>query len=213
MVYNSSSYSKWAKDLCISSKTVKSSLQWLIKNRWVTVNSKRGSLRIISYKKLAWKLDLKFQTGFLFEPDNYQYFKAMCCGVVLTFYLNRKRYFNRRSVNIKGFANSTNRRKYSGFYPMPNEYLAQCLGVSITTAYRYKTEAERGNFIETKSNFSHVLNADNEKITSDNYFAFILNNQTFGLPNTIRKGKKYLKEVEADLIHSNITLKKKNVKF
>ena len=137
----------------------------------------------------------------------------MCCGVVLTFYLNRKRYFNRRSVNIKGFANSTNRRKYSGFYPMPNEYLAQCLGVSITTAYRYKTEAERGNFIETKSNFSHVLNADNEKITSDNYFAFILNNQTFGLPNTIRKGKKYLKEVEADLIHSNITLKKKNVKF
>ena len=68
--YNYKSYSKWSKELEISSKTTKSSLAWLIENKWVTVNSKKETLKIISYRKLSKKLGLKFKTGYLFEPTN-----------------------------------------------------------------------------------------------------------------------------------------------
>ncbi|MFC4687848.1 hypothetical protein ACFO4P_12965 [Epilithonimonas pallida] len=211
--YDVSSYGKWAKELSVSSRTIKNSLVWLIKNKWITVDSIQNTLRIISYKNLAIKLDLKFKTGFLFEPENYKYFKAMCCGVVITFYMGRKRYFNRQSGNIKGFAISKNCKKNDGFTPMPNNYLAKSLNVSTATAYRYKEQAENGGFIETKSNLNFVMNSKGEKITSDNYFAFILNHKEEGKPNTIRNHKKHLQEVDADLIHSFITLKKKNVGF
>lgn len=210
--YNESSYSTWAKEICVNSKTVKTSLKWLIKNKWVTVNSKKKTLRIISYKNLSKKLNIDFNTGYLFEPESYKYFKAMCCGIVITFYLNRKRYFNRRSGNIKGFAMSKNRKKNNKFYPMPNGYLAECLGLSIATAYRYKDEAEKQGFIKTKSNLSFIENNIGERITADNYFALILENQK-NSSGKIRKGVKYLKEVEPDLIHSNITLKKKSIIF
>ncbi|MDQ0592176.1 DNA-binding transcriptional regulator YhcF (GntR family) [Chryseobacterium ginsenosidimutans] len=211
--YDEKSYSKWAKELEVSSKTIKNSLSWLKNNKWVTVNSKKDTLRIISYKKLANKLCLKFKSGYLFEPTHYKYFKAMCCGVVITFYMNKKRYFNRQSGNIKGFAISKNCKRNKGFFPMPNNYLAKCIGVSLATAYRYKTEAEQRNFIDTKSQTTYILNKDNKKIASDNYYAYVFANKIEGNPNTIRKTKKYLKQVEADLIRSYIVLKKKNVGF
>lgn len=137
----------------------------------------------------------------------------MCCGVVLTFYMGRKRYFNRQSGNTKGFATLKNCKKNDGFTPMPNNYLAKSLKVSTATAYRYKEQAEKGGFIETKSNLNFVTNSNGERITSDNYFAFILAYKEEGKPNTIRNHKKHLQEVDADLIHSYIVLKKKNVGF
>jgi len=211
--YNNSSYSKWAKELVVSSRTTKNSLTWLIENKWITVNSKKNTLKIISYKKLSKKLGLKFKTGYLFEPTNYKYFKAMCCGVVLTFYIGKKRYFNRQSGDRKGSARLKNCKKNNGFTPMPNDYLAKCLNVSTATAYRYKEEAEEAGFIETKANFSYILNKDGQKITTDHYYTFILANQEEGKPNTVKKSKKYLRTVEADLIRSHIALKKKNVGF
>jgi len=96
---------------------------------------------------------------------------------------------------------------------MPNNYLAKSLGISLATAYRYKREAEAGEFIKTKSQNSYVLNKNGEKVTSENYYAFILASKYEGKPNIIRKTKKYLKEVDADLISSYIVLKKKNVGF
>ena len=45
-------YSAWASDLELSERTIRNLFKWLIKNKWLTVNSKRVSYRIISYKQL-----------------------------------------------------------------------------------------------------------------------------------------------------------------
>lgn len=211
--YNRYSHSKWARELDISSKTVKSSLSWLIKSKWITVNGIKGTLKIISYKKLSKKLNLKFKSGYLFEPLNYKYFRAMCCGVVITYYMGKKRYFNRQSGNIKGFATLKNCKRNNGFSPMPNNYLAKCLNVSLATAYRYKREAETGGFIETRPNFNYIEDEDGKRISSEYYDLFIIVNEFNELPNIIRKTKRSLKKVEPDLIHSNILLKRKNLGF
>lgn len=211
--YNRYSFSKWAKKLDLSSKTVKNSLAWLIKSKWITVNSIKGTLKIIGYKRLSKKLNLKFKSGYLFEPINYKYFKAMCCGVVITYYMDKKRYFSRQSGNKKGFATLQNCKRNNGFYSMPNNYLAKCLNVSLATAYRYKKEAETGGFIETKPNFSYIENEEGKRISSEYYNLFITVNKFNEEPNILRKTKRSLKKVEADLIHSYIVLKKKNLGF
>ncbi len=211
--FNDRCYNEWARAISVSSKTIKNSLVWLIKNKWITVNSKRKTIKIISYRNLARKLNLKFKNGYLFEPTDYKYFKGMCCGVVITFYMNRKRYFNRQSGNIKGFAKSKNCKKNDGFTPMPNNYLANSICVSLATAYRYKVEAENGGFIETKSNLMYILDVKGKRISSENYYTFIIAANQESQPNIIRNHKKHLMKVDADLIRSYIVLKKKNVGF
>lgn len=208
VVYNNHSCKIWAEEIGIHEKTVKSSLDWLIAKKWVTGNKKRCVLRIISYRNLSLKLDLSLKTGYLFEPENYKNFKALCCAVVICYYLCKKRYFNRRSGNIKGFP-ITNSQKSNGFYPMANGYLANCLNVSISTACRYKQEAEETGYIKTKRNLSFLEDRSGNRAKSECFEVAKYVNNLEGLPNRIRKGKKYLKQVEADLIHSYIKCKKK----
>src|SRR5690606_15276237 len=165
VVYNEKGYKEWSKEIGISYKTVKSSLYWVIKNKWITVNGKRNALHIISYKKLEQKLRLNFKSGILFEPTSladYEYFKAFCCATVICYYLNKKRYFDRQSVINKGVA-TTNCKRINGFYPMPNGYLAKCLRVSLATAFRFKKEAEEAGFIETKAGFSYLLSEEDKR--------------------------------------------------
>ena len=128
-------FKKWADQIGVSERTIKTSLSWLIKEKWLTVNGKRNVIHVISYKKLKKKLNLNFKTGILFEPVeriSYLYFRAFCCASVIQYYLGKKRYFERQSVTIKGVANK-NCKINRGFYPMANSYLAKCLGVSLST--------------------------------------------------------------------------------
>jgi len=233
VVYDEKSYKEWSKEIGISSKTIKTSLDWLIKNKWITVNGKRNALHIISYKKIGQKIGLNFKSGILFEPTclaDYEYFKAFCCATVICYYLNKKRYFDRQSVIIKGVA-TTNCKRTNGFYPMPNGYLAKCLGVSLATAFRFKKEAEDAGFIETKAGFGYLLDEKDEKDsdiekkskykikkvknkekifkTEDYEIIKQILVDVYKEPNRLRKGKRYLKWVESDLIHCVIKTKKK----
>jgi len=231
-MYDEKSYKEWSKEIGISYKTIKSSIEWLIKNKWITVNGKRKASHIISYKALERKLGLNFKSGILFEPNNqidYGYFKAFCCASVICYYLNKKRYFDRQSVIIKGVTN-TNCKRTSGFYPMANGYLANCLGVSLATAFRFKKEAEDAGFIETKAGFSYLLNEEKKKdvykerrekskkrktkntegrIEVEHYETAKQVLNMYGLSERLRRGKKYLRWVESDLIHCVLRTKKK----
>lgn len=211
VVYDEKSHKEWSKEIGISSKTIKTSLDWLIKNKWITVNGKRNALHIISFKKLGQKLGLNIKSGILFEPKSqidYGCFKAFCCATVICYYLNRKRYFDRQSVIIKGITN-TNCKRTSGFYPMANGYLANCLGVSLATAFRFKKEAEEAGFIETIASFSYLVDNLGNKAKKEHYEVARYINAMEGLPNRLRKGKRYLKQVESDLIHCVLKTKKK----
>ena len=105
VLYNGN-YKQWSEDIGVHEKTIKSSLEWLIRQKWITVNSKRTALRIISYKNLSYKLRLSLKTGYSYEVEHVEDFKqlgALCCAIVITYYLNRKRFFDKRqSGHIKG---------------------------------------------------------------------------------------------------------------
>lgn len=209
--YSKTCIEKWSKEIGVHVKTVMSSFAWLVKNKWITVNSKKQVLNIISYNRLTNKLQMQVKTGVSIDLSTigeYRYFKALCCAIVITYYLRRKRYFERRSERTYG-GSTTNRNRVSGFYPMPNSYFAKCLNVSISTAYRIKQEAENGGYIETRGNYSYEETYDGKKISST-YFE-IMRSQSLkkGEPDSLRKGKKYIKKVCSDLLKSYITCKRK----
>ncbi|NDW11072.1 hypothetical protein [Dysgonomonas sp. 520] len=208
-------YKEWAKAIGIGEKTIKSSLYWLIKKKWVTVNGKKGLLKIIGYEALISKLNLSLRTGVLWEfsrREDYIYLKAFCCGVVITYYLRKKRYFDRQSGRINGGL-SMNCNKIKGYYPMPNSYIAECLKVSLATACRYKQEAEKGGYIKTKSNYSFLMTSKGERIKLDCYSIIqgVISDEE--IPNRLRKGREFLKIVEADSVHSLMECKKKSYDY
>lgn len=202
---------KWSKQIGIQVKTVKSSLKWLIKNRWITVNSKRNVLHVISYERLTSKLKMKVNTGILIDLKtevDYQNFRALCCAVIITYYVRRKRYFDRRSERIYG-GSKKNRSGVKGFYPMPNGYLAKCLHLSTSTAFRIKQEAEKARFIETKKDYVFLETFDGARVSKDKFDLIRKVELKEGHPDKVRKGQKYIKYVSSDLISSIFQCKKK----
>jgi len=209
---NGCRYKQWSDAIGVHEKTVKSSFKWLVQQKWITVNSNRNAIRIISYKNLSRKLGLNLKTGYLCEVEqvrDFKQLKALCCAIVITYYLDRKRFFDKRQSGRITGRPITNCKKKRTFYPMPNSYLAHCTKVSIATAYRYKHEAKMSRLIKTKSNDSILETLQGEKISLDLYSIVlkgILNDEQ---PNRLKKGKNCLKWEEATLIKSNLITKKK----
>lgn len=211
ITYNEHSCAEWAKELLLTSRTVKSALEWLIKQRWITVDGKRCLYHIISYGRLGRRLDVDFGVGFWYDQGVHGDFRALCCGVVISYYLRRKSYFQRRSGAVKG-APITNRTAGERYTQMANGYLAKCLGVSIATAYRIKSLAEAGGYLSSRYGYRYLTNERGEKLSVENgvgyrdYFA-----QERGR-DVIRQGKKHLVEISADHICSHLQCKRKRYK-
>lgn len=207
---NKELYSIWAKTIGISVKTIKSSLAWLIKNKWIIVNGKRNALNVISYQKLLRKLKIKPQSGcFCRFKDciDFKKIKSLCSAIVITYYLNKRKYCLNRSERIK--EGSITNREQKGFYLLSNHYLAKCLRVSISTAYRHKQKAKEAGYIEIKGNCQFIETKDGGYISKDSYSVFVNECMKEGLPNIYRKGRTYLKAIGSDLVRSNINLKTK----
>ena len=211
MPYSKGCFKHWAQELEIHEKTIKSCFEWLLKRRWITVNSKRGAFRVISYRCLSIKMNFSIKTGYYLESENLKYFQGLCSAIVIVFYLGKKRWLDKQSGNNKGFPITNCSRSYS-FYPMANSYLAKCLGVSIATACRYKQNAEEYGYIETKSNYRFLEDRLGKvKIAEFPIYLIALNFEE--MPNRLRQGRKYIKWVEADLIKPIIRCKKKGYFF
>jgi predicted regulator of amino acid metabolism with ACT domain len=199
----------WAEDLSIHKKTVQTCLQWLIDNKLVTINSNLKSIRIIGYEQLHRKFKFENKSAVVLEEKGYLHFKAFCCAAVIIYYRNKKRWLDCRSASKKGGARKNLKQSNRGFYPLPCEYLAKCLNVSKTTAFNYKVAAATQNFIEKKKNIVPVFNNVGDKMPREIYSVLERMDSDIITIGRFRKGKKFLRKVDSDLIGSNIIIKTK----
>ncbi|MBV7440472.1 hypothetical protein KRX57_03495 [Weeksellaceae bacterium TAE3-ERU29] len=205
-------YSKqWAKDLNCHPKTIKSGIDWLIRNKWITINNKSKSLRIVSYKQICNKYDVPYKSASIYESEYFDNFKAFCVSVAIVYFRNRKKWNDKRSAYNKRKTNASKSRYAfpKNFYPLPVLYLAKCLGVSKTTAHKYKLLAIEHGYIERKKQINTIYYGK-EKLRKEELIAYasVLEEET---SRRLRKGEIYLKIVDSDLIKSNIILKTKTV--
>lgn len=195
-----------AEYLQLNQKTVKSCLNWLILNGWITTYSNIKSLRIVSYSNLRGVIGIKTSRAVIYENETFKDLRNFCCAVLVIYYRNYKRWCDRRSVLKKGDARLHTNRKPKGYYPLPCLYLAKCLNVSKKTAFKYKKEAMKYGHIEVKKKFTPVI-INGVQLTNEHRDSLkFISDINLG---RVRKGKKYLKYIDADLIKSNLYMKRK----
>lgn len=195
-----------AKYLHLNEKTIKSCLNWLIQNGWITTYSNIKSLRIVSYSRLAQVYNIKTTCAVIYENETFEDLRNFCCAVLVIYYRNYKRWCDKKSVSKKGDARLRTNKKSKGYYPLPCSYLAKCLNVSKKTAHKYKRAAMEYGHIEVRKNLK-TLSIKGVQLTNEHKgsLKFIIGINL----GRVRTGKKYLKYVDADLIKSNLYMKKK----
>lgn len=209
----SSLYERWGVDVELSEKTVRKIINELIQKKWITVNSKRNSLRIISYAQLCRKLDIKSKMCVIYEPEEFSGFREFCCAAVYTYQANVKswRGKNRLSVSKMVGTSKNSNLHLKGYKTLPIRYFAKSVGVSISTANSFKQAAVKAGYIEVKRRVVNITDSNGKKIDRDMLSVIAIANED--LAPRLRIGKKYLKNVEADLIKSLLIIKKKRFKY
>lgn len=210
---DTSLYQEWAIDLRLNKRTISNCINWLIKNKWITVNGKKQSLKIIGYAKLFKKLKFQSLSAVRYEPDNFLDFTDFCCAAVIIYYIQKKRFIDKkRRSGSKMEDSNMNRNSYpKGYSELPVSYLAKCLGVSNSTANNYKKRAEKAGFITIKRQFYTLINNNGEKITRNNYYVYQYQNKE--IAGRYRQGRKYLKIVAPDLILIGFSTMRKHFKL
>lgn len=156
-----SGYIKWdleqrekiLSDLDLKSpKTIQANLNWLLRNGWVCMNTKRGSVRVVSYLVLAKKLHFQCATGAVCELQSLKNFRPFIYAAVVTYYLQYKYRIARQSARKKG-RTTTNCR----YRDLPADYLAKVLKLGKSTIVRYRQKAWDAGFIKMKHRYKPLL--------------------------------------------------------
>ena len=138
-----------------SVKTFKANLSWLVRHKWITVNSKLNAYRIVSYKQLGRMIKSKINTSALMFEDDFNCFRAFMYAAVITWSMKAKTRIDRKSGRKKGGPKKSFR--YRDYFQLPVRYLAKILKVDLSSASRYKTQAKNAGFLDVKKQFENLF--------------------------------------------------------
>jgi len=173
-------------------KTFRKHLNWLKRKKWITINGKTGSHRIISMDQLSRKYSFVSRSCGIFNTAEFQTIRAFFVGTVIT-YLKRTR---GHSAQRKHGA-----RKYCPYSFVTNDRLANFLGVPRSTAIRFKKQAVAAGYIQTKHHFEKLL----LPVSDYNFYKVYGKKET----NNFRCRRDAIWEQKPDKISSNILLRRR----
>jgi hypothetical protein len=173
-------------------KTLLKHLNWLIRKRWITVNGKTGSHRIISMDQLSRKYHFVSRSCGVFCIDDFDTISGFFAGTVIAYCIREKG----QSVHRKHGA-----RKYCPYPFVTITKLEKFLGVPRSTAIRFKKQAISAGYIRAKHRFEKLLLP-----VSDYNF-----HKKYGTEETrnFRYRRGAIWEQKLDMITSNIVLRKR----
>jgi hypothetical protein len=152
------------KELNITRQTLNARIVWLLKHKWISYNSKRGSWHLNSFRIIHRKTNSEITKGVIWENYNIQIFKAFVYAGIIGYYAKRK-YFNdhfeirirdkeQNQVRMKKAHPSKSLAPYS--LNLPLEYLAKAINTPKSTVQKMKALAEEQFFIEVENNFAET---------------------------------------------------------
>lgn len=148
--------SKTGTDLEIKAeRTFKKNLKWLIKNKWITVNSKNGNHRIISFDHLCNKLKLKGNTGVVFEEDNFKDFRPFLYAASITAKVRNRNWIIRQPVRMEGGTRTSmsTMEILRDTDTLPVRLMGKIMDLGFSTISRYKNAASDAGFISLHPNY------------------------------------------------------------
>ncbi|MGV0832835.1 hypothetical protein ACTS9D_11550 [Empedobacter brevis] len=206
-------FKTWSIDLGLSHRTVENCFKWLMKKKFITVNSKTQSHRIIGYSQIHTKLNFNSKSSVIFELDDFENFNEFCISAVVGYLISKKKYLDKIERSESKMVDSNlNRSSYSKkMYPLPISYIAKSINVSKSTANNYLRIAEKKGFLKIKKRTSFLIDDNGNKIPSSNMNLIQgVNPKLFG---RLRVKDGFIKVVDSNLIDSNLIGKRKRFKY
>lgn len=185
-----------------STKTFNNNLSWLIKHKWITVNTKSGNYRIKGFLELTNKLMFCSVKGAIFEPIDFSKFKAFVAGATITYFMIQKSRYNKKRPELLQWSSRKSHYKMPAFYSLPHTYLSKILNVSKSCAKKQRNLAIQHQFISSVHKFEPIEIASGEIL---NYLKYCDTNT-----NNLIGYKNHLKKQLNDILTSNIKLRTKN---
>lgn len=133
-----------------SSKTFYKNLNWLITNRWITVNSKRKSYRLVSIDRLCHRFNLSSRTGVEVDISDLNNFRPLIYAAVYAWSIRKKNWIQRQPERKKGRSRKSMLKIHG---QLPNRYLAKILDLDHSTISRYKLSATQAGYLANKHNY------------------------------------------------------------
>ncbi len=205
-ILNKHSIEQFSNRIEVTPKTLKKHIGWLLNKKWITLNSKTGSYRVISFDQLSRKLKHVSKTGALFFTSYYKDFRGFVYAAFITYWMkylyrnNNKNWDKSKPMRNKG---RTKKSLAPDFYYLPHSYLAKVLHSTKDTAVKYRHTAIKSGFLTVKKSYSKI----NLNIEQIDLFKSSINEPD----KIVRRGSKIYKQ-EADLLCSSIILRtKKNL--
>lgn len=165
-------------------RTFHKNLRWLVNSGWVTLNSKTGSYRVVSYDRLCYRLRIKGYTSAAFVDSYFKNFRPFLYAATITSQV-RKRNRNLRQPVWKEGRTSTsmpaceNLRKIN---TLPLRFMGKILSLNFSTISLYKKAASDIGYIS----YSHVY--ENTGISGKLIHAFRKNNPDEAGMYVVRNG-------------------------
>jgi len=124
-------------------RTFSKNLRWLLNNRWVTLNSKTGSYRIVSYDRLCYRLKIKGFTNVAFCRDYFKSFRPFLYAASMTTQVRIKNRSIRQPVWKEGRTRKSmsTGEKLEKIDTLPVRYMGKVLDLDYSTISLYKKAA------------------------------------------------------------------------
>jgi len=168
-ILNQNSIKQFSDRIDVNSKTLRKHIKWLLDKKWIVLNRKSGSHRVISFKQISSKLKHSSKSGALFYTTDYKKFRGFVYAAFITYCMKYlKRYNNKKNWDLAKPERKKERSNSSlapNFYYLPHLYLAKVLETSKANAAKYRNTAIRDGFITAKKNFSK-LNLEIDQLDS-----------------------------------------------
>jgi DNA-binding Xre family transcriptional regulator len=148
-------YTEAAKELNVCSKSISNHLKWLKNQGWIIQDLQVNSICIISFERLAEKLNFQSATGVIIYKTELKEFKFIAIVSVIEYNMKRMRIRRRKSATELKPWNSK-LQKFPSYPHLPHTYLGKVLGVSKTTASRYKKLAKKRKYLLVKKRFDNL---------------------------------------------------------
>ncbi len=152
------------KELDITKPTLKKRLKWLIKNRWIGINTKTGSHHINSFKVIHNRTGFESKKGVLWDDYDFRNFREFVFAAILFDLAKKKRYYDFKNLKEKGrpvvnagiIKGCSSKSRDLPSFPLPLSYAAKKINKQPVTIARMKDAAKCVGFILVKPVFSKL---------------------------------------------------------
>ena len=126
-------------------RTFSTNLQWLLQHHWVTINTKRQLLRLVSFQQLHKIVRGRIFTGSKMGAEDFNTFRPFLYASVICWAVFAKR--KHKTMLERKEGHSAKSIACSLQSDMPNRYLAKIIGNDQSTVSRYKQAAQKARYI------------------------------------------------------------------